>query len=803
MDATSIDTNIQHMAGEIISSDSFLNRINTKSTGFLLLLFAISSFFLALVLLAILDSNRKKNNQLILDLTEKKVQLMDKKQSLSGELLKSFNTALLYQKTQKETFRLQSVYILKNTKSLLEDYLHATSFISEDTLLLRQFVQLKALITTYDSHVISLLNEDNHLPAILSKTQTEADSVNVFLFDQDEIPTQVTDLSVLTTSFESAENALLLLDNHLKIAVDRQIKDAYGQGSFIIYITFALLFVLLIIIFARLILKQLNYSVVDLSQVLKSIAKGELPDSKVESEKEFMPITEASDELVHYLDSASQFARHIGEGDFGFEFSPKSQHDALGNALIEMRDRLQQVAREDKIRNWMNEGQAKFGEILRLHSDNLEDLGAHLIGNLVEYLGGSQGALFVYKEEGDDHYLELLTAYAYNRKKYIQKRLEIGEGLAGQSFREGKVIYLKDIRTDHYNIATGLGESKPSSLIIVPLKEEEKIEGIIEIASLKEIQPHEIEFIESIGTSIASSLNAGKINETTRRLLDETRERAEQMKAQEEELRQNMEELAATQEQMERRNKELEEIESRFDEERYLLSALLSSSNDRIYFKDLSSKFIRVSKSMVSLFGKEDESEVIGRSDFDFGFEDHARVAFEDEQRIIRTGSPMEDVVEKEKWDDGRITWVSTTKNPLKDLEGKTVGTFGISRDVTRSKQMEQEIQMRKQWFDYFFANNTIGFVVVDQSGKVKFASEGTLGKIDKNAEEVSVFEDIFKEIDFATLLSNINFETVRHEEFEMELTLNTEAGGKIKAKIIAPGNENEDGTTSIFITHK
>ena len=155
----------------------------------------------------------------------------------------------------------------------------------------------------------------------------------------------------------------------------------------------------------------------------------------------------------------------------------------------------------------------------------------------------------------------------------------------------------------------------------MPLKEEDKIEGVVEIASFEEIKPHEIEFIESIGESIASSLNSGKINETTKQLLNETQEKAEEMKAQEEELRQNMEELAATQEQMERRNKELEEIQIKFDKERYLLNALLNSSNDRICFKDMESKFIRVSQSMIDLFNKKDESEVLGNSDFNFGFE--------------------------------------------------------------------------------------------------------------------------------------------------------------------------------------
>ncbi len=468
-----------------------------------------------------------------------------------------------------------------------------------------------------------------------------------------------------------------------------------------------------------------------------------------------------------------------------------------------MRNRLQQVAREDKIRNWVNEGQAKFSEILRQHNDEIESLGSHIITNLVEYLHASQGALFIVKEEGEDQYLELLSTYAYKRKKFIQKRIEIGEGLAGQSFAEGKTIYITDINTDHYDIQTGLGESRPSCLLIVPLKEDNKIEGIIEIASLKEFEKHQMEFVESIGESLASSLSVGKINQTTKILLEETQVKAEEMKAQEEELRQNMEELAATQEQMERRNKEMEEIQQQLSEEKYLLNALLNSSKDRIYFKDKDSKFIRVSKSMVELFEKENESEILGKSDFDFGFEEHAKVAFEDEQKIIRTGNPMEDAVEIEKWDDGHLTWVSTTKNPLVDLDGKIIGTFGISRDVTTSKLVEIEMKKRKEWFENFFSFHPAGFIVLDQNGKVNFATKSILSML--RIEEIGgqEFEDIIAEKSFKEFLTEIDFENTKDKEVELTLSLKGSSKMKIHFLAIAGSNESEDGTQNIFLIQK
>jgi PAS domain-containing protein len=160
----------------------------------------------------------------------------------------------------------------------------------------------------------------------------------------------------------------------------------------------------------------------------------------------------------------------------------------------------------------------------------------------------------------------------------------------------------------------------------------------------------------------------------------------------------------------------------------------------------------------------------------------------------------MEDVVEKEKWDDGRITWVSTTKNPLRDLDGKTVGTFGISRDVTNSKYAEIEMQKRRDWFDNFFKFNSTGFVVLDQNGKVSFVTESILSKVNRNQSEDLVFEDIFGGKEFSEFLSDIDYENTKDKKFEMELLLNDKAGTSVKAAVISGSRENEDETRNIFI---
>lgn len=125
--------------------------------------------------------------------------------------------------------------------------------------------------------------------------------------------------------------------------------------------------------------------------------------------------------------------------------------------------------------------------------------------------------------------------------------------------------------------------------------------------------------------------------------------------------------------------------------ERYLLHALLDSAPDRIYFKDLHSRFIRCSKSHARAFNLENPENVIGKTDFDFFKAEHAQSAFEDEQNIIRTGQSLVGAVEHELWNDGRNTWALTNKMPLRDIHGNIIGTLGISKDISELKHAEEE----------------------------------------------------------------------------------------------------------------
>lgn len=315
------------------------------------------------------------------------------------------------------------------------------------------------------------------------------------------------------------------------------------------------------IILSRSITKPIKY----IKTVISKLGKGELPSGKERksfTNDEIGEMAMAVDSLVHGLKSTSFFAESIGNGNYQAEYKPLSEHDVLGNALIEMRNNLQKVAEEDKRRNWATEGMAKFGEILRKNNDNLAKLADEIIGNLIQYLKANQGGLYILNDEGDEQFLSLAACYAWDKKKYIEQKVYIGDGLTGQAWMEKDTIYLTEVPNDYIKITSGLGAANPTCILIVPLKINDEVYGVIEIASFKTFEKYQIEFVEKIAESIASSISSVKINERTQRLLEESQEMTEQMRSQEEEMRQNMEELQATQEEIERSQRDRQDKEN-------------------------------------------------------------------------------------------------------------------------------------------------------------------------------------------------------------------------------------------------
>lgn len=413
---------------------------------------------------------------------------------------------------------------------------------------------------------------------------------------------------------------------------------------------------------------------------------------KVINRKEWDTITQQFHRYQKEIEDATTFVQEIERGNLDADFVGEHFSGSgrlLMESMLRMRDEMKRLATEDKKRSWVNEGLASFVDTLRSQNDNLESLADNIIRHLVHYLKANQGALYLINDENpDDPYIAMEACYAYNRRKFLQQRIEIGEGLAGQVVLEKQTVYLKEVPENFVRITSGLGEALPRNILIVPLKLEEQVFGLIEIASFKMIEDFEIEFVEKLGESIASTISTVRNSERTNKLLQETQLQAEQMRAQEEEVRQNMEELSATQEEMQRILNEVQAQEA-------FVRGLINASNDSIIAIDKEYKILSANKTAVDSYASLNLKITKGFDIFSL-FTEEQKPRFKRYYDRALAGEHFE-VTEHYKFEDRDQHFV-ITYSPLRSEQGEVIGAVLFGKDISemilaklKAEQMAKE----------------------------------------------------------------------------------------------------------------
>ena len=362
--------------------------------------------------------------------------------------------------------------------------------------------------------------------------------------------------------------------NELSLVINKVTESSRNEAVWSIVISLFLL-LLTLGLFIREIIHSVAHPLLRIRAYMVKLVKGSLPEPlilKGSGEDGVRDMAHYLNRFVQSLKDKAAFADEIGRGKLDARYELLSDEDILGNSLLEMEKSLQRAEHEDhkykleeQKRIWANEGVARFSEILRLNSHNLQVLADEIVRNLVQYLNAGLGGLYLKGEDENQTYLELTAAFAYDRKKHLSQKIALGEGLVGTCAIEKLTVFITDLPDDYIRIRSGLGESIPKSLLLVPLKLEEELLGVIELASFTIFNKQEVEFAEKIAESIASTISTVRINARTTELLAQSQKQAEEMAEQEEEMRQNIEEIQATQEESARREQQFQSVLSAFN----------------------------------------------------------------------------------------------------------------------------------------------------------------------------------------------------------------------------------------------
>ena len=539
------------------------------------------------------------------------------------------------------------------------------------------------IITADDEEENKLITGNNHMKAIQNATLGRVDD---FMIDEDQLGNQF----LAYWRYLPTVNWGLVVQMPLD-KVHANLNDLQSQ-----FVIFGLIILAISTFASYFILSLLTNPITIIKDRLKMVSQGILPENLFkESNDEIGEMAQAVKDLVSALQRTANFAKQIGEGNYDASFSPMSNQDTLGNALLTMRDSIQSAEKKDKERNWIVTGIAEISQILRFRN-NLQDLGNDVLAFVTEKIGGIQGAFYTVEEkEGKEALIVMKASYAYHKNKYLKKQFKFAESLVGQCAIEKDTILRLEIPDDYMTISSGLlGDRKPKCLLFVPLiTNNEQVYGVLEFAGFERFSSTQIKFVEEISIIIARTIFNIKVNERTENMLQESQQLSEELQYQQEILRQNAEEMEATQEQLRRTNARLEDQIQKVNNSQNRLQLLLENASEviTIYEKNGTVRYISPSVEPILGYSKEELVDTDGA----LHIHQDGIAVFNDllEQVLVepeKVATAQYSYYKK----DGEAIWLESKATNLLSspaIQGILVNT----RDITERRRAEKEERMR------------------------------------------------------------------------------------------------------------
>ncbi|WP_061247957.1 response regulator [Leptospira noguchii] len=340
--------------------------------------------------------------------------------------------------------------------------------------------------------------------------------------------------------------------------------------TFLFFILFILVSLFIEIAVSYWIIRTIGNRIQFISQEAEKIANREFSDVPfVEAYKdELQPIYQFLNKIRESFKEITDNANNVASGNYFVDFVPKSEKDVLGNSLRMMTSSLRKKTQENEKHNWMANGQNFLNEKLR--GDKTESLLAKdVITFLSNYLNANVGAIYLCDDS--ECSLSVFGKYGFISEDRSSEKFALNEGLIGQVAAEQKKIFLTDVEEGSLRILSGILDTKPRQILIVPFVFEGKTQGVIELGKLDSFSSSEIEFIESSVQSIGISFNSARARRKIQELLEQTRIQSEELQAQQEELRQMNEELEEQTQVLRQQQEELKVSNEELEEQTHIL----------------------------------------------------------------------------------------------------------------------------------------------------------------------------------------------------------------------------------------
>ncbi len=643
---------------------------------------------------------------------------------------------------RKQEKKIESVDFLGNIielKNITRDYLFKNNIKYKDDFLIEYRTIIMKLQKTEPTIAI---NKFYKILDIYKKNFVELVNIN----NEIGINYQYGLLLNLQYSYKRIEIEIEKLNEKTEKNYETRIKYNYFT---ILFLTVVI--IILFTIFSYKISKDLLKILNNLKKYIFQLSDGKIPEKIfIKSKNEISEIFKYVNLLITNLKQTKIFVQEVGKGNFETKINVFNNESDLGFSLINMRIELLKIAEERKIkeeedekRNWQNRTITKFNDILRKNGNDISEIGYRVLKHIIDYVDASQGALFITNDENKN--LDLISVYAYNRRKYISKVVEYGEGLVGRCALEKKTINMTNIPEGEFEISSGLGKFKPETMLFIPLILNDDFMGIIEIASLQKIENYKIELTEKIAESMASFILNHKINEKTNKLLLETQGQSRELLEKEEEMRQNMEELQATQEEAARHQAEatgfVDSVNHAIIRADYNIDGNMEYAN---------TKFIRTMGYSVAEMEGDHVSTLVDKKNIN--------IFLKEWKNLIKGGKHIEREIRFNTKYGNR--WILSTYTSIKDIRGKIMKILFLGTDVEEAKRKN---------LDFRGEVNAINNSVI----KIEYKMNGKIIETNENFRKFTKFsKDDLKN-------KNIFFFILKEDLSEFQVTWNKIISGE------------------------